>query len=49
MEFLLLAGKKEESFTKAQQYNVMDAYADNMKDFTVEERLRIAAYFENAG
>ncbi|EAR82687.2 WD40 repeat protein (macronuclear) [Tetrahymena thermophila SB210] len=49
VEFLLKAGKKEEAFQKAQQYNVMDAYSDNMKDFTLEERLRIAQYYENQG
>lgn len=42
VEFLLRADKKEESFLKAQQYNVMDSYAEHMKEFTLEERLRIA-------
>ncbi|EGR31945.1 WD repeat protein [Ichthyophthirius multifiliis] len=47
VEFMILAGKKEEAFLKAQQYNVMDSYADNMKEFTLEERLRIAQFYEN--
>lgn len=27
----------------------MDAYSEYMKDFTLEERLRVAQYYENQG
>lgn len=46
VEFLIMANKKEEAFVMAQANNEMDAYAEHMKDFTMEERQRIAQYFE---
>ncbi len=42
VEFLIMAGKKEEAFTLSQTHNEMDAYAVHMKTFTLEERLRVA-------
>ncbi len=41
-----MAGKTEEAFVMAQTHDEMHIYAEHKKDFTVEERLRVAQYFE---
>jgi WD repeat-containing protein 19 len=41
-----MAGKKEEAFALAQNYNEMDSYVEHMKAFSLEERLRVAQYYE---
>ena len=41
-----MAGKKEEAFILAQSHGEMETNAACLKDFSVEERLRIAQYFE---
>lgn len=46
VEFLIMAGKKEEAFTLAQTHGEMDGYSEHMKTFTLEERLRVASYYE---
>lgn len=46
IEFLIMAGRKEEAFVLAQSHNEMQTYADNVADLSSEEALRIAQYFE---
>lgn len=46
IEFLILAGKKEEAFTIAQTHGEMDVYAEHLKNFTLEDRLKVATYYE---
>lgn len=46
IEFLIMAGKKEEAFALAQTHAEMDAYAEHMKAFSLEERLKVAYYYE---
>ena len=41
-----MAGKKEEVFILAQSHGEMETNAACLKDFSVEERLRITQYFE---
>ncbi|KAJ3283607.1 WD repeat-containing protein 19 [Borealophlyctis nickersoniae] len=48
VEFYLMAGMREEAFELAQQRDVMDHYAELVKDdATHEELLNIASYFEH--
>lgn len=49
IEFSILAGKKEDAFTIAQSGNEMDWYVQCMKTFSIEERVRIAQYYEGIG
>ncbi len=46
VEFLIMGGKKEEAFIMAQAQGEMDIYASHMTDFTLEERLRVAQFYE---
>lgn len=41
-----MASKKEEAFALGQNCNEMDSYVEHMKAFTLEERLRVAQYYE---
>mmetsp|Transcript_1987 Transcript_1987/g.4439 ORF Transcript_1987/g.4439 Transcript_1987/m.4439 type:complete len:1366 (-) Transcript_1987:53-4150(-) len=49
IEFLVLAGKREDAFVIAQSYDLMELYAAvilNREEKNVEEHVRIAQYFE---
>ena len=46
IKFLVLAGKQNEAFSKAQVYQEMDIYANSLEELTKEEALKIAQYFE---
>eukprot|EP00831_Metopus_contortus_P026336 TRINITY_DN2243_c0_g1_i1.p1 TRINITY_DN2243_c0_g1~~TRINITY_DN2243_c0_g1_i1.p1 ORF type:complete len:494 (+),score=42.89 TRINITY_DN2243_c0_g1_i1:556-2037(+) len=49
IEFLIMAGKREEAFVIAQSHDEMDTYRDNILKFddkNIDEHLRIAQYFE---
>lgn len=46
IKFLVLAGKHNEAFNKAQVYQEMESYADSLEEVTEAEALKIAQYFE---
>jgi WD repeat-containing protein 19 len=49
IEYLVLAGKKEEAFMLAQSCDDMESFANALKDFPVEDELKIAQYYEGKG
>lgn len=46
IEFLLMAGKKEEAFTLAQSHSEMDIYEQFLTNFTSDDLMKIAQYYE---
>jgi hypothetical protein len=44
--FLVRAGKKTDAFNKAQIYQEMEAYAENLEEINAQESLKIAQYYE---
>jgi len=46
VEFYIMAGMKEQAFVIAQSHEEMQTYSTFIGDISIEERLKIAAYFE---
>ena len=46
IKFMVLAGRQNDAFAKAQVYQEMDAYASSLEEMTEKEALKIAQYFE---
>jgi WD repeat-containing protein 19 len=44
--FLVRAGKKTDAFNKAQIYQEMESYAENLEEINAQESLKIAQYYE---
>jgi WD repeat-containing protein 19 len=46
IKFMVLAGKQNDAFAKAQVYQEMETYANSLEEMTEKEALKIAQYFE---
>lgn len=46
IKFMVLAGKQNEAFTKAQSYQAMEEYANSLEEMSEQEAFKIAQYFE---
>lgn len=46
IKFMVLAGKHNDAFSKAQVYQEMDMYADSLEEMNEKEALKIAQYYE---
>jgi hypothetical protein len=46
IKYMVLAGKQNEAFSKAQGYQEMEVYAESLEELNEREALKIAQYFE---